>query len=113
MKFLDNSYYKGILAEVWAALILTLKGYRIIKKRYRTVVGEIDIVAFKKKTLIFVEVKYRKSIEEAAYSITWFQQKRLRKAALCLTALFPHIHNYRFDAFLVKGLYFCHIKNIV
>ena len=49
-----RAYRQGLLAETAAALLLRLKGYRIIARRYRTPVGEIDLVALKGKRLAFV-----------------------------------------------------------
>jgi putative endonuclease len=53
------------------------KGYRILKKRFRTPYGEIDLVARKRNLLAFVEVKARASLDEAAYAVTPRQQQRI------------------------------------
>jgi putative endonuclease len=45
------------------------QGHRIIARRYKTPVGEIDLVALKGKRLAFVEVKQRKSFEDAGWSL--------------------------------------------
>lgn len=50
-----RAYRHGLLAETIAALLLRLKGHRIIARRYKTPVGEIDLVALKGKRLAFVE----------------------------------------------------------
>jgi len=57
-----RSYRLGIIAEYVAIVFLRLKGYKILKHRYKTFVGEIDIIATKGKCLIAVEVKARKKI---------------------------------------------------
>ena len=44
-------------AEKLAVDYLKKKGYKILVRNYRTIYGEIDIIAMKKKTLVFVEVK--------------------------------------------------------
>jgi putative endonuclease len=44
-----RAYRHGLLAETVAALLLRLKGHRIIARRYKTPVGEIDLVALKGK----------------------------------------------------------------
>ena len=44
-----------------AAWYLQAKGYRILQRNYRTPMGEIDLVAKDGKTLVFVEVKARRS----------------------------------------------------
>ena len=54
-----RAYRHGLFAETVAALLLRLKGHRIVARRYKTPVGEIDLVALKGKRLAFVEVKRR------------------------------------------------------
>ena len=49
----------GWLGEVRAAAFLRRQGMRILKKRYRTSHGEIDLIAQEGKTLVFIEVKTR------------------------------------------------------
>ena len=58
-----NSYKYGIFAEYVVAVYLILKGYRILEKRYKTKVGEIDILAVKGRDLIAFEVKARRKQE--------------------------------------------------
>ena len=64
-----RAYRHGLLAETIAALLLRLKGHRNIARRYKTPVGEIDLVALKGKRLAFVEVKQRKTFDEAGWSL--------------------------------------------
>ena len=47
----------GISGENEAAAYLREKGYQIIAKNWRTKIGEIDIIAYKDSTIVFVEVK--------------------------------------------------------
>lgn len=49
----------GHLAEDYAVGLLTSKGYKIISRNFRSKFGEIDIIATKDSSLIFVEVKAR------------------------------------------------------
>ena len=56
-----NNILKGRKGEDIAVKYLKDKGYRILKRNYRTRFGEIDIIAKRKKKLIFVEVKYGNS----------------------------------------------------
>ncbi len=42
-----RAYRRGLFAETIAALLLRLKGHRILARRYKTPVGEIDLVALK------------------------------------------------------------------
>jgi len=64
-----KAYRSGLFAETLTALLLRLKGHRIVAQRYRTPVGEIDLVALKGKRLAFIEVKRRKTKEEAAWML--------------------------------------------
>lgn len=50
---------RGRRAEALAVWFLRAKTYRIVQTRYKTPVGEIDIVARRGKTIVFVEVKQR------------------------------------------------------
>lgn len=79
----------GQRAETAAALLMMLKGYRIIARRVRTPAGEIDLIAARRKRLAFVEVKLRKSAEDAAWSLTPRQQGRIARAAECWLARHP------------------------
>jgi putative endonuclease len=51
----------GRRGETLAAWFLRLKGYRILASRFKTPAGEIDLVAQRFGTLVFVEVKARRS----------------------------------------------------
>ncbi|SEA23711.1 putative endonuclease [Desulfuromusa kysingii] len=52
----------GAWGEDRAAEYLRLQGMKILKRNYRTPVGEIDIIAQNKKYLLFVEVKTRRGV---------------------------------------------------
>lgn len=49
----------GKLAENFAVVFLSQKGYKIIDRNFRSRFGEIDIIAVKNSKLVFVEVKAR------------------------------------------------------
>jgi putative endonuclease len=93
----------GISAESRAAAWLIAHGYRILARRFRSPMGEIDIIAARRYTLIFVEVKARASLDEAAESITPRQKQRIAAAAEIWLANnpVPAIRDMRFDAILV------------
>lgn len=55
-----NRFKFGIVAEYVVSLIYMLCFYRILHYRYKTYLGEIDIIAVRGKTLVFIEVKARK-----------------------------------------------------
>ena len=70
----------GRRAEVWPALILLLRGYRILGFRLRTRQGEIDLLALKGKVLAVVEVKSRLTAQAALEAVKPDQRERLRRA---------------------------------
>ena len=59
MKTKKQTYNFGILAEKIAISFLRLKGYEILEWRFKTKVGEVDIIAKKSDVIIAVEVKAR------------------------------------------------------
>src|SRR5437868_11186706 len=71
----------GISAESRAAAFLIAKGYRILARRWRSPAGEIDIVARRRGLLIFVEVKARERLDDAAEAVILRQQRRIIAAA--------------------------------
>src|ERR1044072_5494531 len=71
----------GLSAESRAAAYLIAKGYRILARRWKSPVGEIDIVARRRQLLVFVEVKARASLDAAAESVLPRQQQRIAAAA--------------------------------
>ena len=73
-----NNIEFGKLGEEKAIEFLKKNGYKILERNYKTKIGEIDIIAIKKKKIIFIEVKTRSSYnfgrpEEAV------NEKKLRK----------------------------------
>ena len=93
----------GISAESRAAALLVAKGFRILARRWRSPLGEIDIVARRRQVLVFVEVKARPTIDEAAESVNVRQRRRIAAAAEIWLAANPDdsIRDIRFDAILV------------
>jgi putative endonuclease len=71
----------GRRAELIAALWLGLRGYRLLARRVRTPVGEIDLVARRRHRIAFIEVKQRADLTEAIDAVTPHQQQRVRRAA--------------------------------
>ena len=93
----------GLSAESRAAAYLISKGYRIAARRFRSPVGEVDIVARRGRVLVFVEVKARSTLDAAAESLQTRQQRRIAAAASFWLSLNPHDMDseIRFDAVLV------------
>ena len=97
------AFRTGISAESRAAAFLVAKGFRILARRWRCPLGEIDIVARRRGLLVFVEVKARDSLDDAAWSVSERQRARIAAAAEVWLAQFPdpRIRDIRFDAMLV------------
>ena len=93
----------GLSAESRAAAFLIAKGFRILARRWKSPVGEIDIVARRRHLLVFVEVKARDRLDDAAWSVTDRQRARIVAAAEAFLARFADqsIRDIRFDAVLV------------
>lgn len=79
----------GHRGEVTAAILLMLKGYRILGFRLKTPQAEIDILAIRGRTLVAVEVKRRTSLLAALEAVSHDQRERLRRAAVNLAARRP------------------------
>lgn len=76
-----EAYRRGHRSEWIAALALLVKGYRIVARRFRTKLGEIDLVARRGDLVIIVEVKARPTLAEAMEAIGWDSQRRIEAAA--------------------------------
>lgn len=93
----------GLRAETLAAWLLRLKLYRIVGRRVKTRLGEIDLIAQRGRTLVFVEVKARGDARTAAESLTLHQRGRLARAASLFAAMRPEFADFdmRFDVVLM------------
>jgi putative endonuclease len=76
----------GRRAEWVAALLLMAKGYRILGMRLRTPQAEIDLAALRGTVLAIVEVKRRRTLEEALLAVSPAQRERLNRAGRALAA---------------------------
>jgi putative endonuclease len=76
-----KAFVFGLRAETAAMLLLRCKGYSILARRYLAAGGEIDIIASRGDTIVFVEVKARPTLEEGAASITFDKARRMSRAA--------------------------------
>jgi putative endonuclease len=79
----------GRRAEVWAALWLMAKGYRILGFRLKTPQAEIDLLALRGRVLAVVEVKRRANLLAALETVSPDQRERLRRAGATLAARKP------------------------
>lgn len=98
-----KAYRKGQDAEHDAAAMLTRRGYEILSRRFRSPAGEIDLVASNGAHLAFVEVKARRNRDDAAWSVTPRQQRRIADAAGYWLQSFPEYQDrdISFDAVLI------------
>lgn len=98
-----KAYQAGLQAEEDAAAILARRGYRVLSRRFRSPAGEIDLVASNGAHLSFVEVKARRTLGEAAWSVTPRQQRRIADAAGYWLQSFPEYsaQDMSFDAVLI------------
>ncbi len=86
-----RAHKSGHLAEYIALIHLMLKGYRILGFRLKLPQGEIDILAHKGRRLAMVEVKQRRTHDEAIVSVSPTQQQRLWQAGLYLQSRTPRL----------------------
>ena len=108
----------GLWAERLCVWLLRLKGYSVLQQGLvigrGTGAGQIDIIARRGAVLVFIEVKARRSHDEAAHAISTAQKQRLTRAAEVFLARNPAFANcaVRFDAMLVApGRFPLHITD--
>lgn len=93
---------------------LKRRGYEIVERNFVARGGEIDIVAFKGETLVFVEVRYRGkgSKETPAESITPKKMRRIKLAVADFLRRRPAAKSLRlrFDVILFNGKNIRHIE---
>lgn len=76
-----RAFRKGHRGEWIAAAALMLKGYWIVSRRYRTKLGEIDLIARRGNLVAMVEVKARPTLMEAMNAIGYQAEQRIEAAA--------------------------------
>jgi len=79
----DRRQMLGMSGEDLACAELQRRGYAIVERRYRTRLGEIDIIAKDGLTIVFVEVKARMTQDfgGAAAAMTGWKQRRIARMA--------------------------------
>ena len=110
----NDKLVRGAQTEHNAQRFLEQHGLTILAQNYRSRWGEIDLVMLDKKTLVFVEVRYRSVTDYggALQSIDKYKQQRIKKTALC----YLQQHKYRdacmrFDVIAASGTKLNWIKN--
>ena len=98
----------GDAAESLAIALIERAGLRVLERNYRVRGGEIDCIALDGETLVFVEVRYRKSNQfgGAAASIDLRKQQRIIHAAQIYLMKHPRQANRpcRFDCILLSSM---------
>ncbi|HDD44474.1 MAG TPA: YraN family protein [Candidatus Desulfofervidus auxilii] len=95
----------GTEGEILAKKFLQKKGYKIIATNYKNKLGEIDIIALEKDTLVFVEVKTRTTTRFglAKEAVNKHKQKQIIKVAMCyLKTLNEKNLKVRFDVIAIN-----------
>lgn len=94
---------RGKSAELLCLWQLRLKGYRILARRYKTPVGEVDLIARRGAVLAAIEVKARADFDSAGEAITPRQRQRISRALAHFLGRRPDLAALaaRFDVMLV------------
>lgn len=109
-----NTTQTGQQGEEQAARFLEKKGYQILARNFSTPQGELDIIAYYQKTLIFVEVKTRayKAFGGPLAAVTPAKQKRLALAAAQYIKIkSPKFDRIRFDVICILPGQVQHLEN--
>lgn len=108
------AHRQGHRGEALAAWFLQLKLYRIRERRFKTPVGEIDLIVEKAGTVVFVEVKSRGRSNDEGTALGSVNQQRISRAAQVWLARHPAEtgKDFRFDViFLAPGRWPRHLRN--
>jgi len=99
----DARYRVGLRAEEEALALLVSFGHRFLAQRARTPHGEIDLITEDGATIVFTEVKYRKTQAAAAEAVSARQRARILNAAQVwlAEARYPAHQSMRFDVVLL------------
>lgn len=100
----EKTHDRGLMAEGVAEIFLRAKGYKILERRYRTKVGEVDLIALDGDYIVFIEVKNRPTLDDALFSITPKMRGRISDAAMTFLSEHPNytMRPMRFDVLAVK-----------
>ena len=104
---LNNRQQFGKESESLAVRYLRKNGYKILEQNYRNKIGEIDIIAKEKGTLVFVEVKARKThvFGNPKWAVTPKKQRKISMVALYYLKATKQTHvKARFDVVALSSL---------
>lgn len=102
-----NKYKLGLFAEYFLIFILFIQGYKIIARRYKTKLGEIDLIATKKDNLYIYEVKARTSKMVNSDIVHVAQKKRIENATRIFLAKNNKYLDYNifYTIFIYKNIF--------
>lgn len=109
-----EAYKRGLWAEERAALYLICRGYKILHTRYKTPMGEIDLLARRGNVLAAIEVKARGTRESGLEAVSGRSQGRIERALKYFLAANPRYanHDIRFDVIVYTGAFsITHLDN--
>ncbi len=98
--------YKGDIGEQLATNYLKKNKYKILARNYKNKIGEIDIIARQKKTIVFIEVKTRSSLQfgNPSEAVNFHKQTKIRQVAECYLQQFKiKYSDLRFDVIEILG----------
>jgi putative endonuclease len=104
----------GATGEDRAVDYLVRSGMRIVERNYRCKLGELDVIARDADTLVFVEVRSRRSAEygNALDAISWHKRRRVSRMAMAyVAARKPRFVEARFDVVAITGDEVVHVKD--
>ena len=80
----NSNNQTGQQAEELAARYLEYKGYQVLERRYKSRLGEIDLIARQQGQLVFVEVKYRRDLSKGrpSLAVNATKQLKIRRTAM-------------------------------
>jgi putative endonuclease len=110
----EEAEKRGRAAEVIALWYLRCKGYRLLARRFKAPQGEVDLIMRRGETTAFIEVKARKTVDDAIIAVTPWQSRRIASACATWMARDPRAAaGYcRFDIVAVPAsLWPRHIEN--
>jgi putative endonuclease len=110
----QDAHDHGHRAEDIALWYLRFKGYRLLARRFKTPVGEVDLIMRKGDTTVFIEVKARQTVDQSLFAVTPFQSRRIAQAAAWYAARDAKAAQgfQRFDIVAIPSyLWPTHIKN--
>jgi putative endonuclease len=99
----ELNYLTGYLSEIVIILFLKMKGFTLIKHRYKNEIIEIDIIAKKNQCILFGEVKFRKSLKNLENYVNYPNCLKIHNSSEQFLQNFPEFLKYQsiFKLFLL------------